>query len=137
MIVRRRISVFALAAVCAAVPLTSFSASAAQAGTASKAGFGPTKCTNIGNGDLCTTGISGSPAGYDVAYNKRSGSTVTVRFRLQCVGGYKAADNGAFNISAGQRKSFVFSVGNKGQCQSVLQDITNGKNFYGPYVTIP
>jgi hypothetical protein len=119
---------------CVAVPLTTPSAFAAEVGTT---GFGPTKCTNIGNGDLCTTGISGSPAGYDVAYNKRAGSPVTVRFRLQCVGGFKAADNGSFTISQGQRRSFVFSVGDKGQCQSVLQDITNAKNFYGPYVTIP
>ncbi|MEU7384703.1 MULTISPECIES: hypothetical protein [unclassified Streptomyces] len=116
------------------MPLTTPSAFAAEVGTT---GFGPTKCTNIGNGDLCTTGISGSPAGYDVAYNKKKGSPVTVRFRLQCVGGFKAADNGSFTISQGQRRSFVFSVGDKGQCQSVLQDITNAQNFYGPYVTIP
>ncbi|MCC5580921.1 hypothetical protein IMZ11_35435 [Microtetraspora sp. AC03309] len=134
MITRRRISALVLAAVCAAVPLTAFSASAAQAGAA---GFGPTKCSPLTNGDLCATGISGSPAGYDAAYAKHSGSKITARFRLMCINGFQKDDNGAFSISAGQRKSFVFSVGNQGSCRVRMHDQTNGSYFYSPYVVIP
>ncbi|GAA4206212.1 hypothetical protein GCM10022252_68010 [Streptosporangium oxazolinicum] len=134
MITRRRISTIALAVVCAAVPLTTFSVSAAQAGTSGTAAFGPTRCINIGNGDLCATGIPGSPAGYDATYIKRAGSALTARFHLQCQNGFRRSDNGAFSISAGQRRSFVFSVGNQGQCQVKMQDITNNQNFHSAWV---
>lgn len=135
---RRRMNSLVLTALCAvALPLTGFSASAAHAQTASASGFGPTLCKNIGNGDLCATGISGSPAGYDAAYKKVGGSTVTVRFYLECKNGFTKADNGSFTISAGQRKSFVFSVGNQGSCRVQMYDIGNADPHYSPYVTIP
>ncbi|MGW2115006.1 hypothetical protein [Streptomyces zhihengii] len=99
--------------------------------------YGPTKCSWLTNGDLCATGISGSPDGYDAAYKKVSGSTVTVRFRLMCVNGFQKNDNGAFSISAGQRKSFVFSVGDQGSCRVRMQDVNSGAYYYSPYVVIP
>ncbi|MEU9762064.1 hypothetical protein [Streptomyces sp. NPDC047985] len=134
MIARRGFSSLVLA-VCAAVSLTAFSAAEAQAGTSSALGYGPTKCTNIGNGEVCATGISGSPNGYDAAYNKWAGPTVTARFQLVCANGYTKWDNGSFSISAGQRKSFVFSVGNQGSCKVVMH--SGGTAYSSPYVTIP
>lgn len=98
-------------------------------------GFGPTKCTDIGNGKVCATGISGSPDGYDAAYEKWAGSTVTARFQLMCANGYSKWDNGTFSISAGQRKSFVFSVGDKGSCKVLLH--SGGSVYSSPYVVIP
>ncbi|MEU8203243.1 hypothetical protein [Streptosporangium sp. NPDC049046] len=130
--ITRRIGAIALAAVCAAVPLTALSASAAQAGTA--AFLGPVKCAPISNNELCARGITGSPGGYDVAYHKNEGSKLTARFRLMCINGFQKDDNGPFSISAGQVKSFVFAVGNQGSCRVRMQDITNGGYYYSPYV---
>ena len=131
MVISRRIRTMALAAACAAASLTTLSAPAAQAGTAA---FGATACNTFTNGKLCGTGIAGSPAGYDAAYQKTGGSPVKVRFWLNCKNGYVKADNGAFTISAGQRRSFVFSVGDQGDCRIRLQDLDHGSNFYSPYV---
>ncbi|MEV5933168.1 hypothetical protein AB0L56_10570 [Streptomyces sp. NPDC052079] len=136
MTLRRKLSSLVLAVACA-VPLTAFSATEAQAGTMGTLGFGPTKCSYLTNGDLCATGISGSPDGYDAAYAKYSGSTVTVRFRLMCINGFQKDDNGAFSISAGQRKSFVFSVGDQGSCRVRMKDVNSGAYYYSPYVVIP
>lgn len=135
MITGRRIATLALAAACAAVPLTTVSAAEAHAGTVNVSGFGPTKCTDIGNGKVCATGISGSPDGYDAAYEKWGGSTVTARFQLICINGFSKWDNGTFTISAGQRKSFVFSVGDQGSCKVLLH--SGGSAFSSPYVVIP
>ncbi|OUC97779.1 hypothetical protein [Streptosporangium minutum] len=133
--ITRRISAIALTAVCAAVPLTTFSASAAQADTSSTAAaFGSVKCVPIGDNELCARGITGSPGGYNVAYYKNAGSTITARFRLMCINGFTKDDNGPFSISPGQVKSFVFAVGNQGSCRVRMQDITNGGYYYSPYV---
>ncbi|MFD8262361.1 hypothetical protein ACFV19_26345 [Streptomyces griseoluteus] len=121
-----------LAAVCAAVPFTGLSSA-----HAASSGFGPTQCTNIGNGQLCAAGISGSPAGYGVSYKKTKGSTVTARFYLDCRNDKSYSDNGSFTISQGQTKSFVFSVGNQGACRAKLYDIGNADVYYSPYVSIP
>jgi hypothetical protein len=132
---RHRITTLALAAVCTALPLTVVSAAGANAATNSTAGFGVTKCSDIGNGKVCATGISGSPDGYDAAYQKWSGATVTARFKLMCTNGFSKWDNGTFTISAGQRKSFVFSVGDQGSCRVMLY--SGGSYFNSPYVVIP
>ncbi|MFB9573097.1 hypothetical protein [Streptomyces yanii] len=117
------------------MPLTTVSAAEAHAGTIGALGFGVTKCTDIGNGKVCATGISGSPAGYDAAYDKREGATVTARFQLMCINGFSKWDNGSFTISKGQRKSFVFSVGNQGSCKVLLH--SGGTAYSSPYVVIP
>ncbi|MEV0490734.1 hypothetical protein [Streptomyces atratus] len=135
MITRRRITTLALAAVCAALPLTAVSAAEAHAGTISTLGFGPKKCTDIGNGNVCAAGISGSPDGYGASYEKWEGSTVTARFQLICINNFSKWDNGAFTISKGQTKSFVFSVGDQGSCKVVMH--SGGTPYSSPYVVIP
>ncbi|WP_436760518.1 hypothetical protein [Streptosporangium sp. V21-05] len=133
--ITRRISAIALAAVCATVPLTTLSASAAQAGTGGTAAArGPVKCVPISNNELCARGITGSPGGYNVAYYKNEGATFKGRFFLMCLNGFQKNDNGAFTIAAGQVRSFVFAVGNQGSCRVRMQDITNGGFYYSPYV---
>lgn len=99
--------------------------------------FGQPKCSHLTNGDLCATGISGTPDGYDAAYNKLTGPPVTVRFFLECMNDFRKSDNGAFTISAGQRRSFVFSVGNRQECRVRMHDFTNDGDFRSPYVVIP
>ncbi|MGW4438661.1 hypothetical protein ACWELO_23360 [Streptomyces sp. NPDC004596] len=137
MTLRRKINSLVLAAVCAAVPLTALSAGQAQAATTGALGFGQTKCSHLTNGDLCATGISGSPDGYDAAYAKFDGAPVTVRFTLMCINGFQRDDNGAFTISKGQRRSFVFSVGDQGSCRVRMRDVNSGAYYYSPYVVIP
>ncbi len=124
-----------LATVCAAVPGAAFSSTAAQADVSNTAAaFGPTRCSFLTNGDLCATGIGGTPGGYDAAYVKYSGPKITVRFYLKCMNGFSKADNGAFSIEAGQRRSFVFAVGNQQECRVQMRDLTNGTYYYSPYV---
>ncbi|GII81443.1 hypothetical protein Sru01_64250 [Sphaerisporangium rufum] len=120
-----------LAAVCVTGPLAAFSMPTAHADAA---GFGTTLCNTFSNGQVCGTGISGSPAGYDAAYKKTGGSPVRVRFWLNCKNGFVRSDNGAFTITKGQRRSYVFSVGNQGECRIRLQDLSHGSSFYSPYV---
>lgn len=121
-----------------ATSLTGLAATGAQASTVSTLGFGPKKCTDVGNGLLCAAGISGSPDGYGASYEKRAGSAVTVRFFLNCINGTQwYYDNGYFTITAGQTKSFVFSIGDKGSCKVGLANIAGGSNLYSPYVVIP
>ena len=112
---------------------------AATAGTASASatGFGPKKCTPLENGDLCAAGVSGSPNGYDASYHKVAGSPVTLRFALECKNGFVKADNGPFSLIKGNTGSFVFSVGNQGECRVHMHDYTNGGDFRTPYVTVP
>ncbi|MFF0249935.1 hypothetical protein [Streptosporangium sandarakinum] len=127
MITRSRITALALTAACAAVPLTTFTASAAQASA-----LATQSCNQLSNGTLCATT---DPAGYDAAYHKYSGATVTVRFHLECKNGTRVADHGSFAIAAGQRRSFTFSVGRQGECRVRLQDLTNATNYYTGYVS--
>ncbi|MGW1591379.1 hypothetical protein [Streptomyces sp. NPDC002386] len=137
MTLRRKINSLVLAAVCAAVPLTALSAGEAQAATTGTLGFGQTKCSYLTNGNLCATGISGSPDGYDAAYAKLDGAPVTVRFTLMCINGFQRDDNGAFTISKNQRRSFVFSVGDQGSCRVRMRDVNSGAYYFSPYVVIP
>ena len=87
-------------------------------------------CSDLGNGTLCATGIPGSPAGYDAAYAKRAGSTRTVRFALRCANGRVWWDNGRFTIAAGQRESFVVSIGDWGSCRVEMHDYTSGDQLF-------
>ncbi|WP_030915767.1 hypothetical protein [Streptosporangium amethystogenes] len=133
--IARRISAIALTAMCAAVPLATLSISAAQADSSGTAAvLGAVKCVPIGDNELCARGITGTPGGYNVAYYKNVGSTLTARFRLMCINGFQKDDNGAFSISPGQVRSFVFAVGNQGSCRVRMQDLTNGGYYYSPYV---
>ncbi|MGC5015187.1 hypothetical protein ACLQ2R_30865 [Streptosporangium sp. DT93] len=131
--ITRRISAMALAAMCAAVPLTALSSSAAQADAGRAALLGPVKCANIGANELCARGITGSPGGYNAAYYKNEGSTITARFTLVCANGFSKSDNGPFTASVGQVKSFVFAVGNQGSCR--VKMVAGSGIYYSPYVT--
>jgi len=93
-------------------------------GTASAA------CNTYSNvGTVCVTKAS---KGYDAAYTRTGPGTVKADFNLYCANGRWFGDLGPFNISNGQRRTYVFSVGSKGSCQV---RVIIGNIIYGsPYL---
>lgn len=65
-------------------------------------------CRNIGNGDVCIRigDINNLTADVTVWFNKRAGDPVSVRLRYS--GGSGQEDEGAFTISAGQVRGYIW-----------------------------
>ncbi|TMR08563.1 hypothetical protein ETD86_47255 [Nonomuraea turkmeniaca] len=130
----RRLGAIALAVACAAVPLITFSTSAAQADTSSTTSVvGQTRCQNHIIGVVCATWLGGSPGGYDAAFTRNWAGTATVRFQLVC-GPNTFYDHGWFSISQNQRRSFVFAVGNQGPCKVAVLDRAREGRMLSPMV---
>lgn len=117
--------------------LAAAAASTALAVTAIGLGAGPASaadqaCAAVGtNGVLCANALSD---GYQARYSKTGGQAVVADFNLLCKNGAVYGDYGAFAISAGQTRSYVFKVAAQGECRVRLYDVTNGKYFYTGYI---
>ncbi len=72
-----------------------------------------TSCVNTGSGSLC---LSADPKGYNISYHKTRGGKAHADFNLVCDNGRWFGDEGSFYISAGQVRTYVFSVGSQGAC---------------------
>ncbi|KUL34670.1 hypothetical protein ADL22_30050 [Streptomyces sp. NRRL F-4489] len=118
-IVRRMVGV-GLSTVAMVSAMAAFGPSA-QAATAAG-----TSCTNTGSGSLC---LAVDPKGYDISYHKLSGGKAHVDFNLVCDNGRWFGDEGSFSISAGQVRTYVFSVGSQGACRGKLIDKTTGSTW--------
>jgi hypothetical protein len=80
----------------------------------------------LSNGVLCAR-IVGAQSLLDVQYRKFGGSPVTARFHIWTVWNEHLYDHGAFRISAGETRSFVFDVRS-----AVVRTVclnANGQNF--------
>lgn len=118
---------FAAAAASAALAVTAIGVGAGPASAATVA------CKNISYGSLCVSVVSD---GYRAEYNKTGGSAIVADFNLQCKKlANPIGDYGAFPISKGQTRSYVFKVGALGACRVRLYDVTHGSFFYTGYVT--
>ena len=116
--------------------LAAAAASTALAVTAIGLGAGPAAaadqaCVALTNGVLCANALSD---GYQARYNKTGGQAIVADFNLLCKNGAVYGDYGAFAISAGQTRSYVFKVAAQGECRVRLYDVTNGKYFYTGYI---
>ncbi|WP_158847440.1 hypothetical protein [Saccharothrix deserti] len=66
-------------------------------------------CANIGNGDVCIRigdRYDGNHADITVWYDKHAGAPVTIRLRY--AGGGNGYDEGAFTISAGEVRGYIW-----------------------------
>ncbi|NUS63054.1 MAG: hypothetical protein HOQ46_05325 [Saccharothrix sp.] len=84
----------------AAKPISEVPISTAQLGE---------NCANIGNGDVCIRigdRYNGGHADITVWYDKHAGDPVTIRLRFSGSGG--GYDEGAFTISAGEVRGYIW-----------------------------
>ncbi|MGW5344335.1 hypothetical protein [Streptomyces sp. HUAS TT3] len=88
------------------------------------------KCYDIGNGNLCAELVND---GYNATYYKVKGRTVTLEFTLHCKRGDYESE-GAFQMSAGETRSYFFATGNLGPCHVTLHDVGSGATFDSPRV---
>ncbi|MFH8405331.1 hypothetical protein ACH4FX_11245 [Streptomyces sp. NPDC018019] len=124
MTIVRRMAGVGLSTVAMVGAMAAFGPSA-QAAPAITAG---TSCVNTGSGSLC---LSADPKGYDISYHKTRGGKAHADFNLVCDNGRWFGDEGSFYISAGQVRTYVFSVGSQGACRGKLID----KNTGGTWMT--
>ncbi|MFE2346083.1 hypothetical protein [Kitasatospora cineracea] len=104
------------------------------AGTSAQAA---TSCTSTGNGSLCLN--SYGSVGFQISYQKNSGSTAHVDFHLVCSDGTWYGDDGDFYASVrAQAWTYIFAVGtNHGVCAGQLIDLTTGTTWQTNHISTP
>ncbi|MFB6520685.1 hypothetical protein [Streptomyces sp. NPDC056401] len=88
------------------------------------------KCQSIPNGLLCVEHINN---GYNASYTKSGGATIKADFNLRCKIGSRFGDNGAFYVSAGERRTYFFAVGDLGDCRTEMYVYDNNTWYYSAY----
>lgn len=131
MSIARRMAGVGLSTVAMVGAMAAFGPSAQAAGAQRIAGL--SACSAAGNhGTLCVTVVK---QGYDISFNKVSAGTSYMDFNLVCDNGRWFGDEGAFSISKGQTRSYVFAVGDMDTCRGKLIDKRTGGTWLTGRVT--
>lgn len=77
-------------------------------------------CKNLGNNRLC---VMNDPQGYRMWYHKVEGDPVHLSFRLQKAGQQGMWTDQGFEAHKGHEYSYVFKVGNQGECYGWLYNM--------------
>jgi hypothetical protein len=100
---------------------------AAGVGAVGTASAGCYSYSNVGS--VC---VNKDSRGYQAVYTRTGSGNVRTDFNLYCANGRWFGDLGAFNISQGQTRTYVFSVGSQGSCQVRL--VASNGYYPSPYL---